>query len=145
MRRGTLLSKTSWFWPVALFPYYERSHTAAYTGTEWVKDVKMSIGFARLCLTEESLSCTLLFPRFRLFEIALSDISAFSMVEGKKGLLEVRYQRAHLSWWTRFCLSGDPAVPRDRVVLNLGDELDRWLGELSRLTGLVPQGPASGE
>lgn len=127
------MSKIGYFWPVAFFPYYPKSHTLEYTEREWVKDVKASFGLSRLSLTESAPSCTFIFPRLVLFEIALSDILDISKVEGKKGLIQVRFTKAKMSWFTRFALSGDPAIPRDRLVLNVGNNLESWLQELQRL------------
>ncbi len=101
-----------------------------------MKDVKFSVGFARLCLTETALYCTLIFPRLLLFEIHLSHITHVSKIEGKRGLIEIRFTNAKMSWLTRFALSGDPAIPRNRVILNVGDDLESWLRELGRLCPL---------
>ncbi len=135
MKSKILLSKVSYFWPVALFPYSPKSHTLQYTGREWVKDVKAAFGFSRLSLTESALCCTFIFPRLLLFEIALLDILNVSKVEGKEGLIEVRFTQAKMGWFVRFALSGDPAIPRDRVILNVGESLESWLRELERLCG----------
>jgi len=68
-----------------------------------------------------------------LFEIDLSDILDVSKIEGKKGLIEVRFTNAEMGWLTRFALSSDPAIPKNRVILNVGDDLESWLRELHRL------------
>jgi len=128
-----ILSKISYLLPIFLFPYYQKSHTVAFTGREWVKDVRFGLGFARLSLTETALSCTLIFPPLFLFEIDLSDILDVSKIEGKKGLIEVRFTNAEMGWLTRFALSSDPAIPKNRVILNVGDDLESWLRELHRL------------
>ena len=33
---------------------------------------------------------------------------------------------------TRLALYGEPDIPRDRVLLNLGDELENWHRQLSK-------------
>ena len=135
VRGKTILTKTSYIWPIALFPHHERSHTAAFTGREWVKDVRFGAGFARLNLTETTLSCMLIFPPLLLFEINLADISGLRVVEGKRGLLEIRFTKARLGWLATFALYGDPAIPRNRVILNVGDDWETWLQELGKLVG----------
>lgn len=127
--------------PVAMFPYYERSHTVAYAGRRagGVRDVKFAAGFARLCLDEESVFCKLLFPPVLLFGIRLDDITGLSKVE-ETGLLEVRFSKCALGRLTRFALSRKPDIPRDRVILNLGDDLDAWIAEISARTGTAVPG-----
>ncbi len=133
MRGKIILSKTSCFWPIALFPHFERSHTLVFAGRDWAKDVRFSIGFACLCLTETVLSCRLVFPPLLLFEIEPSNVLAVSKIEEKEGLIDIRFTNAKLGWLTRFALSGDPAIPRNRVILNVEDDLESGLRELGRL------------
>jgi hypothetical protein len=40
---------------------------------------------------------------------------------------------------TRFALSGGAAIPRDRALLNLGDESEIWYRELSRRISARPE------
>jgi len=129
-----ILSKTSYLWPIALFPHFEGSHTLVFAGRNWAKDVRFSIGFARLCLTETVLSCRLIVLPLLLFEIALSNILAVSEIADKSGLIDIRFTSATLGSLGRLALTGDPAIPRNRVILNLGDDLETWLRELGRLS-----------
>lgn len=130
-----ILKKTSHFWPIVLFPHYQKSHATAYTGRRFLKDIKFSVGFATIVLTNQWLRCHLIFPRFLVLEVQLRDILHLTRLEGKEGILEIRFSERRLGWLTRFALSGDPAVPRDRILLNLGKEADRWFQELDSRVG----------
>ncbi len=136
---NTILKKTKPGWPIIMFPYYKRSHTLVYTGKEWVKDVKFSVGFATLCLTERILCCKLIFPPILILEIELSDITSISKLKDKYGILEIRFSRATKGLLSRFVLAGDAAIPRDRALLNLGDELEIWYRELSKRISARPE------
>ncbi len=125
------LKKTSLIWPIVLFPYHDRSHTSAYTGRRFIKDIKFSVSCATLFLTEKKLYCRLIFPHLLIFEIDTADITSASM-DDKKEVLEIRFTNATFGWLTRFALSGDSAIPRDRLFLNLGDECEAWLERLNR-------------
>ena len=129
---NVVLRKTNLGWPIIMFPYYERSHTVEYTGKEWVKDVKFAVGFATLFLTDRMLHCRLVFPRVLILEVELSDITHVSRLKDRHGILEIRFNKAKNGLLTRFALSGDAAIPKDRVLLNLGDESEIWYHELNK-------------
>jgi len=129
---GIVLKKTSLFWPIILFPYYKGSHTIEYTGRRWISDVKLSVGFARLCLTDEALSCRIIFPPLPILEIQVSDITDVAILKGKEEILEIRFKRARKGLLTRFALSGEPKIPQDRVLLNLGSDSETWYLELRK-------------
>lgn len=137
-----ILKKTSLLWPILLFPHCPRSHTVACTGRRLVKDVRFSAGFATLTLTVHSLRCRLVFPHLRLWEVQLGDITHLSRLKGKEELVEIRFAKSKTGWLTRLVLSGAPAIPRDRVLLNLGDDAETWFQELNRriTTGAVALG-----
>lgn len=130
-----ILKKSSRFWPIVLFPHYQKSHTAAYTGRRFLKDVKFSLGFATIVLTEQWLRCRLIFPRFLMLEVQLRNILRLTRLEGKEEILEIRFSESRLGWLTRFALSGAPAVPRDRILLNLGTDTGKWFQELNSRIG----------
>ena len=127
---SVLLERRSYFWPIVLFPHYENSHTVAFTGRHNLKDVKFSAGFVRLTMSDTALECRLLFPTFPIFQIRLADITDVGTVEGKEGLVFVHFSKARLGWPARFALSGDSAIPKDRVLLDLGDAWQEWLETL---------------
>jgi hypothetical protein len=129
---NVILKKTRLVWPIVLFPHYKKSHTLTFTGKQFVKDIRFGVSFAGLYLTESNLYCRLIFPRLLIFEIELADITFVFKVEDKKGVLEVKFNKAMFGWLSRFVLSGDPAIPRNHLFLNLGDECDIWFKELNR-------------
>jgi len=129
---GMVLKKTSLFWPIILFPYYKGSHTIEYTGRRWISDVKLSVGFARIYLTDEALYCKMIFPPLPILEIQVSDITDVAVLKGKEEILEIRFKRARKGLLTRFALSGEPKIPQDRVLLNLGSDSETWYLELRK-------------
>jgi len=133
---STILRKTSFFWPIILFPSYERSQTIVYTGRGPGKDIKFSAGFARLTLTDSILRCRLIFPPLLILEVEFSDIIGVSRLEGKEGIVEIRFNKGRKGWLTRFGLSGDSTIPRDRALLNPGDEWETWYRELTERAGI---------
>jgi len=136
---GYILKKTKCLWPIIMFPYYERSHTRSYTGKEWLKDIKADFSCATLYLTERDLRCKIIFPPFLLIEIELSDITNISRLEGKSGLLEVRFAKAKRGLLTKLALSGGSGIPKDRVLLNLGGEAEIWYRELVNRISVGPK------
>lgn len=137
---NTILKKTKLGWPIIMFPYYEKSHTVVYTGKEWLKDVKFTVGFATLCLTDRILYCRLIFPPILILKIELADVTSVSRLKGKHGILEVKFSRARKGWLTRFALRGGAAIPGDRALLNLGDESETWYRQLSKRISARPAG-----
>ena len=129
---GIVLKKTSVFRPIVLFPYYKDSHTIEHTGRRWISDVKLSVGFARLYLNDEALYCKIILPSLLILEIHLSDITDVTILEGKEEILEIRFKRARKGLLTRFALSGEPRMPQDRVLLNLGSDSKTWCLELRK-------------
>jgi len=122
-----------------MFPYYERSNTLAFTDKEWLKDIKFTTGFATLYLTDRMLHCRLVFPPVLILEVELSDITHISRLKGKHGILEIRFNKAKKGLLTRFALSGDAAIPKDRAFLNLGDESEIWYHELNKRVSIRPE------
>jgi len=122
-----MLKKARFIWPIVLFPYHERSHTATFTGRRFIRDVRFGVSFARLYLSDRRLCCRLIFPPLLIFEVELSDVLSISK---RDKIIEVRFSRARLGWLTRFALSNDPAIPHDLLLLNLEDECDKWYNEL---------------
>ena len=129
---GIVLKKTNLFWPIILFPYYRDSHTIEYTGQRAIRDVKFSVGFARLILTDRTLYCRLIFPPLPILEVQVCDITHVAMLEGKEGILEIRFMRGRKGLLTRLVLSGDPKIPQDRALLNLGKDSETWCRELRK-------------
>ena len=121
-----ILRKPHIFWPLVLFPYYLGSHTSVFTGRRFIRDVKFSSGFASLYLTEQALICRQIFPSILLLEIRLSDITQVSQLKLDEAVLEVRFNQCKLGGLAKISLSGDAAIPRDRVLLNLGKEATDW-------------------
>lgn len=134
-----VLKKTSRYYPIVLFPHHEGSNTIVFTGRETVRDVKFGVGSATLILTKKTLSCRLNVLRLLVLRVELSDISRITGMEGKEGVLEIHFRKAQEGFVTRMALSGEPDIPRGKVLLNLGEDLDRWRKELTRRTGLKNQ------
>jgi hypothetical protein len=139
--KEVILKKTRFIWPIVLFPYYKRGRTLAYTGRHFVKDIRFGASFATLYLTDSKLYCSLIFPHLLIFEIDILDIISVSLVEDKGDVIEIRFTHANYGWLTRFALSGDPAIPRDRLFLNLGNKCETWFENLNRL--IVYKGEAN--
>lgn len=125
------LSESRIFWPLVLFPYTTfYAHTWSFTGRCWVKDIKASFSFARLILSENSLTCRYrLFNRL-LFDLPLQNIDDVKKIEGKPGLIEIQFHSADYGGLANFALAGQPPGSKNRVIINVTDD-QRWLNELS--------------
>ena len=132
MTATIILQKTNLFWPIIFFPYYERSHTIAYTGRRAIKDIKASFGFATLFLTESALCCRRIFPPHTIIDIQLSEITQVSRAINMDEILEIRFNKGKLGLLTRFFVTNGPNIPKDRLLLNLGDEAGAWYRELNK-------------
>jgi hypothetical protein len=127
-----LLECRSIFWPVIIFPYYERSHTASVVG--WkdhrphvLKDVKGSFA-GRVWLTEGHLQARSFLLRSLLnIKIPLDSIASVKVSEQDNGLIEIRYRQAELSRLLRFLTKG---APEGAILLKLEDVTDIWLQTL---------------
>jgi hypothetical protein len=131
-----VLKKTTRYWPIMLFPHHPKSNTIVFTGRETVRDVKFGVGSATLILTSRAVSCRLNVLRLLVLRVELSDILKVTRMDGKEGILEVHFKKAQEGFVTKMALSGEPDIPRGRILLNLGEDLDRWEQELLARTGL---------
>jgi hypothetical protein len=134
---NVVLRKMTRYWPIVLFPHHADSNTIVFTGKETVRDVKFGVSSATLILTSRTLSCRLNVLRFLVLRVELSDITRISRMEGKDGILEIHFKKAQEGFVTRMALSGEPDIPRGRVLLNLGSDLEKWKQELLGRTGLT--------
>lgn len=129
-----VLGESRWLWPIVLFPYArERSHTRSFTGRAVLKDVKASLSRALLELTEENLIVRGRFTRREHLVIPLAEIRSVDIIDGKPGLIELRFSEADWGRLARIAISGAPTGSRNRVILNVNDT-DTWLREIARRT-----------
>jgi hypothetical protein len=131
-----VLKKTTRHWPIVLFPHHTGSNTIVFTGKETVRDVKFGVGSATLILTSRALSCRLNVLRLLVLRVELEDIQTITRMDGKEGILEIHFDKAQEGFVTKMALSGESDIPRGRVLLNLGEDLERWRQELLARTGL---------
>lgn len=127
-REEIVLEHRSRFWPVMLFPHFERSHTVGLIGwrdgrPRFVKDIALTSA-GRLVLTTRRLwGKGHFFGLWCSIEIARRAIEAAEIRPDDEGLLEIRFHEARKKGWVRFVARG----PLDgRVLLNLGDQSGRW-------------------
>jgi hypothetical protein len=124
--------------PLLLIPYMRGSHTRGLIGFRrgtplFVKDIKAAQSQCRLTLTDQSLRCVKLFPRWLLIEIDLKQITSVRQHPQLPEVLEVRYKEATRGRLLRFVTSGTPgAVPAGVVYFNLGDRTSEWIDALRR-------------
>jgi hypothetical protein len=131
-----VLKKTTRYWPIVLFPHHAKSNTIVFTGKETVRNVKFGVGSATLILTSRALSCRLNVLRLLVLRVELQNIRRITRMDGKEGILEIHFNEAQEGFVTKMALSGESDIPRGRVLLNLGDDLERWRQELLARTGL---------
>lgn len=119
------------FWPIVLFPYeIENAHTRSFTGRTFLSGVKASFSRAIVTLNRDDLRiCGRLTRRAHLV-IPLAGIESVSSVEGKPGIVDVRFAGATWGWLARAVTSGEPAGSRNRILLNVADA-DGWAAEIS--------------
>lgn len=115
-----------------LFPYAaEGSHTRSFTGRTTLKDVKASFSRALVELNERALVVRGRFTRRKHLVIPLDEIRHVYVVEGKPGLVEVRFGDARWGRLAQIVTSGAPRGSRHRVILNVNDT-ESWLQEIAR-------------
>ena len=131
-----VLKKTTRYWPIVLFPHHANSNTIVFTGKETVRDVKFGVSSATLILTSRALSCRLNVLRLLVLRVELHDIERIARMDGKEGILEIHFKDSQEGFVTKMALSGEPEIPRGRILLNLGEDLERWKQELLVRTGL---------
>ena len=130
------LQATRWFFPLLLVPIMKGTLSRGMIGIRkgspvYVRDIKASQSQCRLELTDHSLRCLKLIPKWLLIEIPLQAIRSVRLHPQLDDLLEVRFDEASKGPLLRFLMSGNPgAVPQDVVYFNLGDEAGTWLDAL---------------
>lgn len=135
--------------PLLLVPYMQGSHTRGLIGFRngsplFVKDIKASQSQCRLMLTNHSLRCVKLFPRWLLIEIPLDQITGVQEHPQLPEVMEVRYEQATKGRLLRFLTSGTPgAVPTGVVYFHLGEHTGTWIDALrARLSAIGKQAQA---
>lgn len=132
MPADPVLRESRWFWPVVLFPYAgEGSHTRTFTGKTVLRDVKAGLSRALLELTDEAVVVRGRFTGREHLKVPLEQIRWVDVVEGKPGLVEIRFGEARWGRLAKAATSGGPKGSRNRVMLNVSDT-DSWLEEISR-------------
>ena len=132
-----LLERQSFFLPVIIFPYYERSHTASIIG--WkdhkprvLKDVKASFA-GKVWLTQEHIRArSLLLWSLLSIKIPVNSITSVKVSDQDNGLIEIRYRQAEMSGLLQHLTKG---VPEDIVLLKLDDMVGIWLQALGERLG----------
>ena len=137
-----LLKRRRYFWPLLMIPYFKGSHTVEITGIrrrrlKFLKDVKVAQTFCTLFLTSKRLYCELIFPKIFLVEILLSDIRMIKINDKDDEVLEIEFEKCKWSWLLRLFMSGPEGdIPKNKVLLNLGEDIDKWLKSLKEYTHL---------
>jgi hypothetical protein len=127
-----ILREARWFWPIVLFPYAaEGAHTRSFTGRTTLKDVKASFSRAVVDLNEEELVVRGRFTRRKHLVVPIDEIREVDVVEGKPGLVELRFGDAKWGRLAQVVTSGSPRGSRHRVILNVNDT-ESWLQEIAR-------------
>jgi hypothetical protein len=126
------LREARWFWPIVLFPYAsEGANTRSFTGRTILKDIKASFSRALVDLNETALVVRGRFTRRKHLVIPLEEIRQVHLVEGKPGLVELRFGHARWGRLAQVMTSGAPRGSRHRVILNVNDT-ESWLQEIAR-------------
>ena len=124
-----VLTESRWFWPIVLFPYaIEGSHTRNYTGKAVLKGIKASLSRASLELNESAVVVRGHLTGNEHIVIPLEEIRRVDVLEGKPGLIELRFGKARFGRLAK-SLTGPPGS-RNRVILNVEDT-DAWLNEIA--------------
>lgn len=127
-----ILREARWFWPIVLFPYAAGgSHTRSFTGRTVLRNIKASFSRALLDLDENALVVRGRFTRRKHLVIPLEEVREVDLVEGKPGLVELRFGDATWGRLAEVVTSGAPHVSRHRLILNVNDT-ESWLREIAR-------------
>lgn len=126
-----LVEKRRGLWPLVLFPARPGAHTALFTGRRWVNGMKAGFGFSRLYLTNKRLLAQLVFPRVVIIDIKRADIGSVGFVDRQKDLIGIRYSKSRISAMTKLLVFSGTAGVRDLLLLNVGEDGQRWLAALT--------------
>jgi hypothetical protein len=126
-----VLRQSRWFWPIVLFPYaVDDSHTRSFAGRTVLPDVKSSFSRAVITLTGDHLRVQGRITRRTHLVIPLTGIASVAGMEGKRGIVDIRFDDATWGPLARAVTSGQPPGSRSRILLNVVDA-DEWIGEIS--------------
>ncbi len=131
------LERQSFFLPVIIIPYYERSHTASIIG--WkdhkpriLKDVKASFA-GKVWLTPEYIRArSFLLWSLLSIKIPVNSITSVKVSNQDNGLIEIGYRQAEMSRLLQHLTKG---APGDIVLLKLDDMAGNWLQALGERLG----------
>lgn len=132
-----LLERQSFFLPVIIFPYYERSHTVSIIGwndhkPRLLKDVRASFA-GKVWLTHEHIRArSFLLNKLLSIKIPINSIKSVKVNDQDNGLIEVRYGQAEMSRLLQYLTKG---APEDIILLKLDDMAGNWLQALEERLG----------
>lgn len=132
-----LLERQSFFLPVIIFPYYERSHTVSIIGwndhkPRLLKDVRASFA-GKVWLTQEHIRArSFLLNKLLSIKIPINSIKSVKVNDQDNGLIEIRYRQAEMSRLLQYLTKG---APEDIILLKLDDMAGNWLQALEERLG----------